>query len=72
MTRAMVLGSRSHPRQGLLRQCVGPDGREADAPAGETRLHSAPCLLGVAEITMLSIVYGTSEEEIHSDCGGGV
>ena len=31
---ALVLGSQSHPRQGLCRQCRGPHGREARPPAG--------------------------------------
>jgi serine/threonine protein kinase len=31
--RAMVLGPESHSRQGIHRQCGGPDGREADPPA---------------------------------------
>ena len=42
---ALVLGPRSHSRQGLHRQCGGPHGREADPPAGrnaEVRCSSLP------------------------------
>ena len=66
---ALVLGSRPHSRQELHRQSGGPHGRQADPPdcpnaagcpaAGVPRQHAAA-------VATLSLVYGTTETEIHS------
>ena len=66
---ALVVGPRAHSRQGLHRQCGGPHGRQAHvACPAETQkaLQLLACLGNVAEITMLSIVLGTSEEQVQA------
>ena len=66
---AMVLGPRSHPRQGLHRQRGGPHGREAEPPARSTRRRrcsSSPAWATVAEFAMLALGPRESEEELHA------
>ena len=70
---ALVMGSRSHSRQGLHRQRGGPHGREAEPPAGSKRssLQQLACLGNSAEIAMLSIVSRDSEEQVQRGAVGG-
>src|SRR6516225_5839451 len=64
----MVLGSRSHPCQGLHRQRRGPDGWQAKPPAGwdAARVGAACLSRNVAGIMTLSTVLGIPEAQVHA------
>ena len=66
--RRVVLGSRSHPRQGPHGQRRGPDGRQADPPAGRNADRAAAARLSrqCCRDAILSIVLGSSEEQVHA------